>query len=131
MPNDRMTALNNAVLDEIETNAMKTLKTHPRDIIDRALHAVERVYVSKDPDEDAEATKIDAAASLLETCAAALRNGDNPLSLKYGKTKSGDYDGTRSFRIPTQFAADSLIPAAMKDRSAQNRIKAAAKKMAG
>lgn len=130
MPSPNMDTFNDLVMQEIDTNAVKVLKTHPRDILDRTLLAVDRVFVAKDVEEDPEAAKLDAAATILENLAVAIRNEENPLEIKYGKTEDGNYTGAINFKIGTEFSKTSLLPQAFLNRSYMNRVKAAAKKLA-
>ena len=129
MPN-RTDTYNELVMAELDKNAVKVLKTHPRDIVERTLHMVGKVFVAKDPDEDSVATKLDVAATMLEKLAAAIRNEENPLNINYPvDEKSGLYYGTPTFKIGTEYAT-TLLPAEMIDRSRVNRVRAAAKKAA-
>jgi len=126
-----MDNFNALVMEEIDNKAVNTIATHPRDLLDRALYATNRVFVSKDPDEDSESDKLNATASLLENLAVALRDPANPMRVKYAKDGDGNYNGTISFKIPTEYAKTDLIPEVFIERSRSNRIKKAAKKMAG
>ena len=128
--NENTTAsFNELVMAEIDNNAVKVLKTHPRDILDRTLYFVDRVFVAKDSDEDSVATKMDAAATMLENLASAIRSEDNPLSISYPMNDQGEYIGSPISKVSTEFAK-VLLPEAVIERSRTNRVKAAAKKMA-
>lgn len=125
-----MDTFNDLVMAEIDNNAVKVLKTHPRDILQRTLDAVERVFVSRDPEEDTVATKTEAAALFLENLATALRDDDNPLAINFPTDEEGNYYGSPSFKIGTEFAKTALLPQAVLARSYMNRVKKAAKKLA-
>jgi hypothetical protein len=126
MPN--MDNFNDLVLEEMEVSAVKTLKTHPRDLVDRALYAINRVYVSTDPEEDTKEDKLNAAADLLENIAGALRDPSNPLEVEYLKDGEGNYTGEISFRVGTEAAKTMLLTQVLLERSYKNRVRKAAKK---
>jgi len=125
----RMDQFNDLIMEEIDNNAVKTLKTHPTEILQRTLYAVDRVFVAKDPDEDSVADKMEAAATMLENIAEAIRNEENPLDIQY-PIEDGSYYGNPTFKVGTEFAKTTLIPVAFLNRSFQNRVKKAAKNVA-
>lgn len=123
-----MDNFNDLVHAEMKKSAVKVLKTHPRDIVERTLYAVGRVFVSVDPEEDTPEAKRAVAAEMLENIAAALRSDDNPLGVDYTTDKDGNYTGEVNFTVGTAVASDSILPEALLERSYSNRVKSAAKK---
>ena len=118
---------NDAVMAKIEEKAVATLSGHPKTILDAALYATGRVFVSKPEDDTPEAKKANTVA-LLRNLADALENEANPLEFEYKISEDHKYNG-HTYNITKAVAKDLLLPAPMIARSADNRVKTAADKL--
>lgn len=123
-----MDNFNDMVLVEMEKSAVKVLKTHPKDIVDRVLYAINRVYVSSDPEEDTSFDKLSAASTMLHNIAEAIVSSDNPLEINYPVDEDGYYTGDFEFTVGTGVAKELLLTQDLLERSYKNRVKKAAKK---
>lgn len=121
------TEFQDAVMSELETKSLETLAKHPGKILDAAIHATERVFVSS-PEDDTPAEKVSNVANMLRSLADAVENDDNPLGLEFVvNPDTNAYTKQVRFNITTAFAGENLVPATMFAKSRRNRVRKAAK----
>jgi len=122
-----MDTFNEQVMEQIDKQSLVMLSTHPRDILDRTIYAVNRVFVSK-PEDDTPETKVQMVQQLLQNLADAVSDPENPLDLEFVvDPDTHRYTGQVRFDITKELAAE-LVPDEMQERSRLNRVKKAAKR---
>jgi len=129
MPNS-VSTFEEKVMVEIRRNSIKTLITHPSDILSRVVYAVDCVFVSKDPTEDTPEAKKAVVAGILRGLTAAVEDDSNPLNMEFVVGDDGNYTGNFKFKITPEYG-ELMLPDALLKRSELNRVRRAAKEIAG
>lgn len=129
MPNTNMDTFNNHIMAEIENKSVETLISHPTRILDAAIYAVERVFVSN-PEDDSPETKKQVLGTLLTNLATLVTDTENPLGIEFVvDPETNGYTGSVRFNITKEIAKNSIFPDTMLERSYLNRVRKAAKNL--
>lgn len=106
--------LHEAAVADIRKKSLTALSTHARDLVARSVQATQRVFVSKDEDS---AIMKETVGDLLIGCGEAVKSGD--IGFEFKKDDEGNLTGGFKFNMNAELA-ESIIPGAMIDRSAEN-----------